>query len=71
MSSVTPKTKLWIGERVREYFVPRKVLGGLISREEITRVETIDNEVHIASLEPLKVFLNGRPLIPPLDKELK
>lgn len=62
MSSTAPKTQVWIGERVREYFVTRKALGGLISWKETTRTDSLGNQLHIAAQTPLKVFLNGKEM---------
>lgn len=62
MSSTMEKTELWWGDRVREYFVERKALGGLIHWQEITHRTRLGTELHIFADSSIKVFLNGEEL---------
>jgi len=48
-------------EKVKEYYIDREALFGLIRWEKVLRVDSIGNELRIFTDKiPEKVFLNGK-----------
>jgi hypothetical protein len=63
MNRTTGKSEIRVKQRVREYFVTRKALGGFIKWDELVKTDQLGNEVYLHTASPPStVYLNGIPI---------